>query len=96
MASHSLFFFLSLFLLLLLAIQTASSWALLSLPDLNPSYHKAKSVSNSILGYEGSVLKGIGFQGEDLRISRFDVKDAQVGLGHSVAYEFDVEINNKV
>jgi hypothetical protein len=39
-------------------------------------------------------LKGLGFQGEDLKVSGFDVKDAQVG--HSVAYEFDVEIDNKV
>jgi hypothetical protein len=47
MASHSLSFR-SLFLLLLLAIQTASSRALLSSPDLNPPYPKAISVSNSI------------------------------------------------
>ena len=39
-------------------------------------------------------MKGLGFQGEDLKVSGFDVRDAQVG--HSVAYEFDVEIDNKV
>ena len=39
-------------------------------------------------------MKGLGFQSEDLKVSGFDVSDALVG--HSVAYEFDVEIDKKV
>jgi hypothetical protein len=73
MASHSLSFW-SLFLLLL-AIQTASSRALLSSLDLKEA-----------------ILKGLEFQDEDLKISGFDVKDALVGVGHSVAYEFDNKV----
>ena len=41
-----------------------------------------------------AIMKGLGFQAEDFRISGFDSRDMLVG--HSVAYEFDVEINNKV
>lgn len=39
-------------------------------------------------------MKGFGFPAEDLRISGFDLNDALVG--RSVAYEFDIEIDNKV
>ena len=39
-------------------------------------------------------MKGLGFQADDFKVSGFDLRDAQVG--HSVAYEFDVEIDNKV
>lgn len=39
-------------------------------------------------------MKGLGFPAEDLEVSGFDLRDAQVG--HSVAYEFDVEVDNKV
>lgn len=41
-----------------------------------------------------AIVKGLGFQAEDFKISGFDLKDALVG--RSVAYEFDVEIDNKV
>lgn len=41
-----------------------------------------------------AIVKGLGFQAEDFKVSGFDLRDAQVG--HSVAYEFDVEIDNKV
>ncbi|KAL4319842.1 hypothetical protein GQ457_18G019530 [Hibiscus cannabinus] len=41
-----------------------------------------------------AVVKGLGFQADDFKISGFDLRDALVG--HSVAYEFDVEIDNKV
>ncbi|XWS62510.1 hypothetical protein CRYUN_Cryun06bG0017200 [Craigia yunnanensis] len=40
------------------------------------------------------IVKGLGFQADDFKISGFDLRDALVG--HSVAYEFDVEIDNKV
>ena len=41
-----------------------------------------------------AIVKGLGFQGDDLKINGFDIRDALVG--RSVAYEFDVEIDNKV
>ncbi|KAE8690732.1 putative Basic helix-loop-helix DNA-binding superfamily protein [Hibiscus syriacus] len=41
-----------------------------------------------------AVVKGLGFQADDFKISGFDIRDAL--LGHSVAYEFDIEIDNKV
>lgn len=39
-------------------------------------------------------MKGFGFQADDFKISGFDLRDALVG--HSLAYEFDVEIDNQV
>lgn len=39
-------------------------------------------------------MKFLGVQADDFKISGFDVRDAKVG--HSVAYEFDVEVDNKV
>lgn len=39
-------------------------------------------------------MKGMGFTAEDFKITGFDPRDAQVG--HSVAYEFNVEIDQKV
>lgn len=39
-------------------------------------------------------MNGLGFQAEDFKISGFDLRDALVG--QSVAYEFDIEIDNKV
>lgn len=41
-----------------------------------------------------AVVKGLGFQADDFKITGFDKRDTLVG--HSVAYEFDVEIDNKV
>ncbi|KAM0976505.1 hypothetical protein FF1_019479 [Malus domestica] len=41
-----------------------------------------------------AIVKGLGFQVEDLKVSGFDLRDTQ--MGHSVAYEFDVEVDNKV
>uniref|UniRef100_A0A2N9GB35 Tunicamycin induced 1 n=1 Tax=Fagus sylvatica TaxID=28930 RepID=A0A2N9GB35_FAGSY len=83
MARKSLLLF-----LLLIAIQTSSSSALLSAPDFNPLYPKA------ISDLKESIVKGLGFQADEFKVSGFDLRDAQVG--HSVAYEFDVEIDNKV
>lgn len=39
-------------------------------------------------------MKGLGFQAENFKISGFDLNEAL--MGRSVAYEFDVEIDNKV
>lgn len=41
-----------------------------------------------------AIVKGLGFPADDFKISGFDPSEAQVG--HSVAYEFDVEIDNQV
>ncbi|XP_059653122.1 protein TUNICAMYCIN INDUCED 1-like [Cornus florida] len=72
--------------LVLLAIQ--SSTAFHSTSDLNSP--KPKAISD----LKESIIKGLGFQAEDFKISGFDFRDALVGK--SVAYEFDVEIDNKV
>ncbi|GFY95482.1 tunicamycin induced protein [Actinidia rufa] len=48
----------------------------------------------SCLDLKEAIVKGLGFQAEDFKISGFDLRDALVG--QSVAYEFDVEIGNKV
>ncbi|URE07700.1 kinesin motor domain containing protein [Musa troglodytarum] len=40
------------------------------------------------------IVKGLGFQSEDLKVSGFDVQDALVG--QAVAYEFDVEVEKRV
>ncbi|CAN4107877.1 unnamed protein product [Withania somnifera] len=55
---------------------------------INPPYPKA------ISDLKESIVKGLGFQAEDFKISGFDLKDALVG--RSVSYEFDVEVDNKV
>ncbi|KAG9130585.1 hypothetical protein Leryth_011844 [Lithospermum erythrorhizon] len=41
-----------------------------------------------------AIVKGMGFQEDDFKLSGFDLRDVLVGK--SVAYEFDVEIDNKV
>ncbi|KAL4302712.1 hypothetical protein GQ457_10G023160 [Hibiscus cannabinus] len=61
----------------------SSSTALVSTP-----YPKA------ISDLKDAVVKGLGFQADDFKISGFDLRDALVG--HSVAYEFDIETDNKV
>ncbi|RZR93195.1 hypothetical protein BHM03_00021639, partial [Ensete ventricosum] len=40
------------------------------------------------------IVKGLGFQSEDLKVSGFDVRDALVG--QAVTYEFDVEVEKRV
>ncbi|TYH88915.1 hypothetical protein ES332_D01G221800v1 [Gossypium tomentosum] len=71
-----------LFVFVLFAIISSSN-ALVSTP-----YPKA------ISDLKEAVVKGLGFQADDFKISGFDLRDALVG--HSVAYEFDIEIDNKV
>ncbi|KAM7474794.1 hypothetical protein LguiB_022037 [Lonicera macranthoides] len=72
----------------ILTIQFSLSTALISSPDLNTRYPKAFS------DLKEAIVKGLGFQAEDFKISGFDLRDALVG--RSMAYEFDVEIDNKV
>ncbi|KAL0412647.1 UNVERIFIED_CONTAM: hypothetical protein Sradi_1466400 [Sesamum radiatum] len=80
--------FAALFCLVLVGIQVSKSVALIATQDSNPPYPKA------ISDLKEAIVKGLGFQADDVKISGFDLRDAQVGK--SVAYEFDVEIDNKV
>ncbi|KAH6773178.1 tunicamycin induced protein [Perilla frutescens var. hirtella] len=41
-----------------------------------------------------AIVKGLGFQADDFKISGFDLRDAL--MGKSVAYEFEVEIDSKI
>ncbi|KAL9371201.1 hypothetical protein Peur_036341 [Populus x canadensis] len=63
--------------------------ALFSAPDINSPPHP-KAISD----LKEAIVKGLGFQADEFKISGFDLRDALVG--HSVAYEFDVEVDNKV
>ncbi|KAK1359151.1 Tunicamycin induced protein [Heracleum sosnowskyi] len=73
---------------IVLAIQFSISTALVSSPDVNSLYPKAFS------DLKESIVKGLGFQADDFKITGFDLRDTLVG--RSVAYEFDVEIDKKV
>ncbi|KAF5184975.1 tunicamycin induced protein [Thalictrum thalictroides] len=48
----------------------------------------------AIYDLKEAIVKGLGFQTDDFKISGFDIRDALVG--QSVAYEFDIEVDNKV
>ncbi|XP_057802795.1 protein TUNICAMYCIN INDUCED 1-like [Salvia miltiorrhiza] len=76
------------FCLVLIGTLVLKSAALVTTQDSNPPYPKA------ISDLKEAIVKGLGFQAEEFKISGFDLRDAQVGK--SVAYEFDVEIDNKV
>ncbi|OIT27708.1 PREDICTED: uncharacterized protein LOC109213585 [Nicotiana attenuata] len=80
-------YFLPIFLLAI-AVRFSPSGALVASKDINPPYPKA------ISDLKESIVKGLGFQAEDFKISGFDLRDALVG--RSVSYEFDVEIDKKV
>ncbi|VVB18006.1 unnamed protein product [Arabis nemorensis] len=75
-------------LFLILFTVLPSSRALISSPQANPPYPKA------ISDLKEAIVKGLGFQSEEVKISGFDVRDALVG--HAVSYEFDLDIDNKV
>uniref|UniRef100_A0A1J3I855 Uncharacterized protein n=1 Tax=Noccaea caerulescens TaxID=107243 RepID=A0A1J3I855_NOCCA len=76
-------------LFLILFATFPSSRALISSREANnPPYPKA------ISDLKEAIVKGLGFQSEEVKISGFDVRDALVG--HAVSYEFDLEIDNKV
>ncbi|XP_052193727.1 uncharacterized protein LOC127802080 [Diospyros lotus] len=72
--------------LVISAVQSLST-ALMSSPNLSPH---PKAISD----LKEAVVKGLGLQAEDIKISGFDLRDALVG--QSVSYEFDVEIDNKI
>ncbi|OVA07342.1 hypothetical protein BVC80_1605g32 [Macleaya cordata] len=52
------------------------------------------SAPKAISDLKEAIVKGLGFQTDEFKISGFDLRDALVG--HSVAYEFNIEIDNKV
>ncbi|XP_008236172.1 PREDICTED: uncharacterized protein LOC103334966 [Prunus mume] len=83
MALQALFF-------ILVTTQFLPSSSLISKPDFHSRYPSPRAISD----LKESIVKGLGFPAEDLKVSGFDLRDAQVG--HSVAYEFDVEVDNKV
>ncbi|XP_047953196.1 uncharacterized protein LOC125216614 [Salvia hispanica] len=75
--------------LVVIGFQVSKSAALIATHDSsNPPYPKA------ISDLKEAIVKGLGFQADEFKISGFDLRDAQ--MGKSVAYEFDVEIDNKV
>ncbi|WMV12710.1 hypothetical protein MTR67_006095 [Solanum verrucosum] len=101
-------YFLVIFVLAI-AVRFSSSAASVAGKDINPPYPKAISadcvtVTMQLGRYllvrfwfrdlKESIVKGLGFQAEDFKISGFDLRDALVG--RSVSYEFDVEVDNKV
>ena len=55
----------------------------------------ANSYPKAFSDLKESIVKGLGFTAEDdIKITGFDPREAQVG--HSIEYQFDVEIDNKV
>ncbi|CAI9770043.1 unnamed protein product [Fraxinus pennsylvanica] len=76
------------FCLIEIAFRFSFSAASVASEDVIPPYPKA------ISDLKEAIVKGLGFQADEFKISGFDLRDALVG--RSVAYEFDVEIDNKV
>ncbi|KAI4318447.1 hypothetical protein MLD38_032148 [Melastoma candidum] len=74
-------------IVVLFAILTPSL-GLIPSHDANLPYPKA------IADLKEAIVKGLGFQADEFKVSGFDLRDALVG--HSVAYEFDVEVDSKV
>ncbi|EXB28855.1 hypothetical protein L484_015787 [Morus notabilis] len=56
-------------------------------------YHRMRERSKT-WDLKEATVKSLGLQADDLKISGFDIRDARVG--YSVAYEFHVEVDNKV
>lgn len=50
-------------------------------------------VPKAISDLRDAIVKGLGLQSEELKVSGFDVRDALVG--QAVAYEFDMEVGRK-
>ncbi|KAL4036613.1 hypothetical protein IC575_000172 [Cucumis melo] len=97
MAALPSFFLSALFLLLVLL--RSSYGALHSSPHLNPTNPKSvSSIETMVDGFtkdlKEMIKKGLGFRGDDFKVSGVDFKDARVG--NSVAYEFELEIDNQV
>ncbi|XP_074560269.1 protein TUNICAMYCIN INDUCED 1 [Curcuma longa] len=54
----------------------------------------ASAAPKAISELRDAVVKGLGFHSEGLKVSGFDPRDALVG--QAVAYEFDIEVENRV
>ncbi|KAG8055283.1 hypothetical protein GUJ93_ZPchr0001g30457 [Zizania palustris] len=80
MAARARWGFLALPLALLLAVGSAAE----------PKPPVPKAISD----LREAIVKGLGFQSEELEVSGFDVRDALVG--QAVVYEFDIEVGRKV
>ncbi|KAE9595044.1 hypothetical protein Lal_00041345 [Lupinus albus] len=50
--------------------------------------------SKAISDLKESIVKGLGFSADDFKVTGLDPREAEVG--HSVQYEFDVEVDKKV
>ncbi|KAI4299211.1 hypothetical protein L6164_032691 [Bauhinia variegata] len=74
--------------LILLLIHSSFTLSLFSNSDVNPPYPKA------ISDLKEAIVRGLGFQTEEFKITGFDPRESQVG--HSVQYEFDIEVDQKV
>ncbi|KAJ4967234.1 hypothetical protein NE237_019083 [Protea cynaroides] len=63
---------------------------------LQSSSYALSSAGNpkAISDLQDAIVKTLGFQANEFKISGFDISNALVG--HSVAYEFDIEIDKKV
>lgn len=76
------------FCLIEIAFRFSFSAASVASEDVNSPYPKV------ISDLKEAIVKGLGFQADEFKISGFDLRDALVG--RSAAYEFDVEIDDKV
>lgn len=74
-------------LIFALIIQICNSTAAISTTDVK---HYPKAISD----LEEVIVRGLGFQSDDVKISGFDLRDALTG--QSIAYEFALEIDDKV
>ncbi|EEF40236.1 conserved hypothetical protein [Ricinus communis] len=79
-------YFTLIFILFTTLPSSSSSSSLLSSPSINPP--------RAISDLKEAIVKGLGFQADDFKITGFDIRDALVG--HAVAYEFDLEVDNQV
>ncbi|CAL0300842.1 unnamed protein product [Lupinus luteus] len=71
-------------LLILLLLHSSTATALIS-PNRD---------SKAISDLKDSIVKGLGFSADDFKVTGLDPREAEVG--HSVQYEFDVEVDKKV
>ncbi|KAJ4833983.1 hypothetical protein Tsubulata_027460 [Turnera subulata] len=89
MSPPQLFRHLTLTFIILTSLSFSGTAVMVSHSNINPP-----TFPKAISDLKEAIVKGLGFQADDFKVSGFDMRDAQVG--HSVAYEFDVEIDNEV
>ncbi|KAK7246669.1 hypothetical protein RIF29_41539 [Crotalaria pallida] len=79
----------------MMMMMTSSLLILLLLhPSLTAALISTSSDPKAILDLKESIVKGLGFGADDFKVTGFDPREVQVG--HSVQYEFDVEVDKKV